>query len=559
MPPLLKNLSLNAKITLITTLLMLVLAAVVTTVTITVIEREMHDQAQARQESNMRIAWQVLKTKGAEFRIQDGALFAGSYKVSGDYEVVDRIKELVGGTATVFMNDTRVSTNVIKADGKRAVGTKLARGPVYDSVLRSKKPFRGVADILGETYFTAYDPIVNSGGKVVGILYVGLKQSEFYDLIGQVTAKLIIAAAITGLVLIAVLFFVVRKQISALSGIVSVFERLREKDYSVAVTGRERHDEIGTLARAVDTFKDAMIEADRAAEEQRKTLEKRAARTQRIAELCTGFESKATDAVSAVTGSAEEMLFSAENMAKLATTAECQSGSVAETADRAAANVSTVATSAEQVANAIDQIREQVERSSSTASAATQQARDTNAQVQGLAAAANEIGEVIQLITDIAAQTNLLALNATIEAARAGEAGKGFAVVASEVKNLANQTATATDKIAQQVDGIQRSTTDAVAAIEKITDTIGAIDEISGTIATSVEEESEATREIARNVESSAADNQQISAGIGAVSSAAADTSAAVTTVRQASETVLAQAEALRAEVETFLEEIRKA
>ena len=559
MPPFLRNLSLNAKITLVTTLLMLTLTAVVTTVTITVVEREMHDQAQARQESNMRVAWQVLKTKGAEFQIRDGALFAGSYKVNGDNEVVDRIKELVGGTATVFMNDTRVSTNVIKADGKRAVGTKLAHGPVYDSVFKSKKPFRGVADILGATYFTAYDPILNAGGKVVGVLYVGLKQSEFYDLIGQVATKLVIAAILTGLILIAMLFFVVRKQINALGGIVAAVERLRMKDYSVTVVGRERHDEIGTLARAVDTFKDAMIEADRAVDEQRQTLEKRAARTRRIAELCAGFESKATDAVSAVTSSAEEMMFSAENMAKLASTAERQSGSVAEAADRATANVSTVAVSAEQVANAINEIREQVERSSSTASAATQQAKDTNAQVQGLAAAANEIGQVIQLITDIAAQTNLLALNATIEAARAGEAGKGFAVVASEVKNLANQTATATDKIAQQVDGIQRSTTDAVAAIERITDTIGAIDEISGSIATSVEEESEAIREIARNVESSAADNQQISVGIGTVSTAAADTSAAVSSVRQASETVLSQAEALRAEVEAFLAEIRKA
>src|SRR3546814_392092 len=132
-------------------------------------------------------------------------------------------------------------------------------------------------------------------------------------------------------------------------------------------------------------------------------------------------------------------------------------------------------------------------------------------QVQGLADAAQKIGEVVNLINDIASQTNLLALNATIEAARAGEAGKGFAVVAAEVKNLANETAKATDEITGQISGIQQATREAVAAIQSIGQTIGQINEIATTIASAVEEQGAATQEIARNVQQASAGTSEVS------------------------------------------------
>jgi methyl-accepting chemotaxis protein len=173
--------------------------------------------------------------------------------------------------------------------------------------------------------------------------------------------------------------------------------------------------------------------------------------------------------------------------------------------------------------------------------------------------AANKIGEVVALITDIAEQTNLLALNATIEAARAGDAGKGFAVVASEVKNLANQTAKATDEIGAQIAGVQAATQEAVTAIEVIVKTISEIDSISSSIASAVEEQGAATQEIARNVEQAAAGTQEVSSNIGGVSAAANDTGAAATQIRGASAELSRQSETLRTEVEKFLANVRAA
>ena len=169
-------------------------------------------------------------------------------------------------------------------------------------------------------------------------------------------------------------------------------------------------------------------------------------------------------------------------------------------------------------------------RSRRCASGAVRQAGDTNAKIQGLAEARPKIGEVVDLITAIAEQTNLLALNATIEAARAGDAGKGFAVVASEVKNLANQTAKATEEIATQISGVQASTEDAVTAIEAITRDIQEVDQIASAIAAAVEEQAAATQEIARNVEQAAAGTDEVSANIAGVNQAATETGAAAAT-----------------------------
>jgi len=176
-----------------------------------------------------------------------------------------------------------------------------------------------------------------------------------------------------------------------------------------------------------------------------------------------------------------------------------------------------------------------------------------------LAEAAQKIGDVVALIIDIADQTNLLALNATIEAARAGDAGKGFAVVASEVKNLANQTAKATDEIGAQIAGVQTSTQEAVSAIEAIVKTISKIDEISSSIASAVEEQGAATQEIARNVEQAAAGTQEVSSNIGGVSQAANDTGAAATQIQSTAEDLSKQSETLRAEVDRFLANVRAA
>lgn len=161
---------------------------------------QLEQLAQQRQDSSMRVAWEVLKTKGDGFSIKDGKMTVGdNYVVNDNFEVVDRVKELVGGTATIFQGDMRVSTNVKKPDGSRAVGTPLAKNPAYDAIFGQGKPYRGSADILGTPFFTAYDPILDANGKVIGILYVGLKKSEFLQIVEGIQSRLWLVAFCVGL------------------------------------------------------------------------------------------------------------------------------------------------------------------------------------------------------------------------------------------------------------------------------------------------------------------------------------------------------------------------
>jgi PAS domain S-box-containing protein len=129
--------------------------------------------------SNERVAWAILKGKGADIRVENGQMKAGDFVLNDNFEVVDTVKELVGGTATIFMGDRRISTNVMRPDGSRAIGTQLAQGPVYDAIFKNKTPFRGETNILGEPYMTAYDPILDKDGAVIGIVYVGVTKAEF--------------------------------------------------------------------------------------------------------------------------------------------------------------------------------------------------------------------------------------------------------------------------------------------------------------------------------------------------------------------------------------------
>jgi methyl-accepting chemotaxis protein len=345
-----------------------------------------------------------------------------------------------------------------------------------------------------------------------------------------------------------------------LSKINETMKRLAEGDLEMQVPEKDRKDEIGEMAATVQIFKDNAIEKVRleAEHEEEKALAEQEKHELMLA-MAGDFEASVGGVVNKVASASSDMQRSSEAMNATADRTTSQSAAVAAASEQASNNVQTVAAAAEELSSSIAEISRQVSQASRIASGAVKQAQDTNVKVQGLADAANKIGEVVALITDIADQTNLLALNATIEAARAGDAGKGFAVVASEVKNLANQTAKATEEIGSQIGGIQSATQEAVAAIESITKTISEIDEVAAGIASAVEEQGAATQEIARNVEQAAAGTQEVSHNIDGVSQAANDTGAAATMIRTAAEELSNQSDMLRSEVDKFLKNIRVA
>jgi methyl-accepting chemotaxis protein len=336
--------------------------------------------------------------------------------------------------------------------------------------------------------------------------------------------------------------------------------RLAGGDMKAEIPATERKDEMGEMSRAVQVFKNHMLEAEHLRAEQER--QKEAAAQQRKADmhkLADDFEAAVGGVVKSVASAATELRASAETMSSIAEETNRQAQAVASASNEASTSVQTVASAAEELSASVDEIARQISQSNTVAGRAVQQARDTDAEVSSLSIAARKIGDVVKLIEEIASQTNLLALNATIEAARAGEAGKGFAVVASEVKSLAMQTGKATEEISGQINSVQTATENSVKAIKEIGETIGSMSTISGGIAAAVEEQTAATREIARNVQQAAQGTGEVSENITGVSRAATETGTAAGQVLGAAGELSHQAELLRGELGRFIAQVRAA
>jgi methyl-accepting chemotaxis protein len=345
-----------------------------------------------------------------------------------------------------------------------------------------------------------------------------------------------------------------------LGGIGSAVDRVAAGDLEVVVPGLGRADEIGRLAEALETFKRNGLESRQLRiDQERQRAEAETAKRKLMAQLADGFEGSIRGVVDAIAQAVSQLQADAQGLSATADQTNRQAVAVAAAAEQASANVQTVAAATEELSSSVNEISRQVSDSSRIAAVAVEEAHKTNLTVASLSDAAQKIGEVVGLINNIASQTNLLALNATIEAARAGEAGKGFAVVASEVKNLANQTAKATEDIQGQVGQMQAVTGTAVGAIKGITSTIQRMSEITTTIASAVEEQGAATREIARNVQEAASGTRDVSSNIGGVTQAASETGQMAGSVLGAAADLSAQTDRLRQEADGFVRRVRSA
>ncbi|MBN8196201.1 MULTISPECIES: methyl-accepting chemotaxis protein [Thalassospira] len=435
--------------------------------------------------------------------------------------------------------------------------TKLMNSYVADFKALAGKILQRNAELgLLSDYYAQAEPVLEA--LSASIAETAALEKQKAEQIAKTSLTITVAMYVIGVIaLLGLSVLLSRAIVRAIGGLTNKMTRLAENDFDVDINEVNRADEIGEMGRAVLIFRENGIERVKLEAAQKADDERRRKRMETQEQYIQEFD-QAVVAVMADVAVAVKQLHQVSNVLRSsADTAADQSMAVSSGAEEASSNVQLVATAATELAASINEISGQVTETSSMAQSATERARSTNDNIQGLNDSAIKIGEVIGLISDIAGQTNLLALNATIEAARAGDAGKGFAVVASEVKNLANQTAKATEDITIQINDIQQATGIAVSAIDEIVTMIAEISERAAAVAAAVEQQTVATSEISQNVEQAAAGTEEISSAMQGVSAAVGETNSAATEVHHSADNLGRQSGDLRAQIDGFLERMR--
>ena len=483
-----------------------------------------------------------------------------------DHMIVDRATSYVGGTATLFVYDdasqqfVRRTTNLKKENGDRAVGTQLAADHPAQSVLRRGEAYKGPAVLFGRRFYTAYQPVFGAAGKVIGIVYVGIPMAELDAMLSQALWAMAVAAAIAALLVLGMTMAIVRRVTRPLRRVTETLTLLAEGKTDIEVMDADRHDEIGSIARTVGAFKKnrierSQLEAERINDE-KSAMERRKAELNQFVEA---FRTKIGGIIERVLNASGQFEKDARQLSVIAQSTAEMSGQSANASRLASEHVRTAATASNELSQSIVEISRRVQESNGVSTDAVTQADATDDRMTELSTAGDRIGDVVKLITSIAEQTNLLALNATIEAARAGDAGRGFAVVAQEVKNLAGQTAKATDEISAHIVNMQRATGESVGAIKAIGQTIGRISEITGSISSAVEQQGAATQSIAGGVQAAAGGTLEAAEKIEQVAKNARETGATSGLMLKSAQELSEVSSHLKDEVEKFLDSVRAA
>jgi methyl-accepting chemotaxis protein len=505
----------------------------------------------------------------AKVTVQDGTVTRieiPKFPELKDHGIVDRAVSYVGGSATLFGYDEasdqfiRRSTNVKKQDGERAVGTQLAADHPGQAMLRRGQPYKGPAVLFGKSFMTSYFPVTNPSGKVIGILYVGVRTAQLDAMLAQAMRTMIEAAGLAALLVLGITLLVVRRVTRPLAAVTESLTAIAEGRSDVAIECDDRGDEIGEIARTLAVFRSASAERRRLREEQMAT--NAAAAEQRKAELTRfvdGFQASVGGIIDNVLRSSSEFECVARQLTQTARTTAELSGQSAGASEAASEHVRTAAVASDELSGSIAEIGRRVRESNEIAAEAVKQATATDQRIKELSEAGARIGDVVKLITSIAEQTNLLALNATIEAARAGDAGRGFAVVAQEVKTLAGQTAKATEEISSQIANMQTVTQESVDAIKAIGHTIERINGIASSISAAVEQQRSATQNITQSVRSAASGTTEVVNNIRSAARGADETGESSNRMFVSAQSLSGESLRLKSEVEKFLDGMRAA
>jgi len=520
--------------------------------------------------------------KGTEISFFDFKPYAPSHGAPASFMSVPIIDNGTKIGALIFqMPIDRINKVMKKSTGLGKSGEAVIVGS--DFLLRNDSKFSKVNDILktrvdnqairtalsgkrgitqSSSYRNTYMEIVAAPFKYKDASWAIMAIEAVDELEVPIVAmrnKIILFSLILMAVMALVGYFVSKSITTPISKLLNDMERLASGDNKIEISGANRADEIGDIAKTVLTFKESAIERERLQKNNALIEEKQQARQAIVEQHIEQFQNEVVQSLITVSQNSDQMQSCANTMRESSNESAEQTRIMGVSTEEALEYVSAASSAGEEMNSAIGEIEHQVVKTKELVNVATDEARETDTKVSSLTHAAEKIGEIITIIQEIAEQTNLLALNATIEAARAGDAGKGFAVVASEVKGLATQTAKATEEISTQIANIQTETAGSVEAIKSVANKISEINEFTSAIASAIEEQGAATSEISRNVLSTADKTRDVTENLKVVSASVRNTEDSADEVLSSSESVKTEADKLKNIIDGFLGKVRAA
>lgn len=441
--------------------IVLIISAIQSIIAYRSMKSSLIESAQEKLISDLELGFEYINAKiPGEWQLKDGMLYKGEVKINDNFDLVDEIGKFTGGnTVTIFLNDTRVTTNVLDENGSRAVGTKVS-DEVKKVVLENKERYIGRANVVGNWNQTAYEPILDSSGEVIGIWYTGVPEEPFIDIAQKATVINIAITAIVALIIFGICYFYILQKISkplyAMRVRAEEISQLNLTGESLRYRGK---DDIAILGNAFNQMKDHLISVAQTLTESSRQV---ASASEHLANSTKETESATNQVVAAIqeitvgtnkqSEFAEDIVQMTDKSVKVVEEGLLQS---TNTLDISKQSTETARKGSETISEAVSNLR----KVSDTINSITKS-------VQKLGKRSEEIGVIITTITSVADQTNLLALNASIESARAGEAGKGFAVVAEEIRKLAEETKESAEQITKLIKDIQTETKQTIVEME---------------------------------------------------------------------------------------------
>ncbi|MCL6660532.1 methyl-accepting chemotaxis protein [Paenibacillus amylolyticus] len=458
-----RSMSIGTKISLIVISIFIVFSSAVAVSVILEMRQGITTFATEKAKRDLEMANRIITYKHpGDWAIKDGQLFKGDTALEGNFELVDEIGQASGDTVTIFRGDKRVATNVM-VDGKRAVGTKVS-DEVAQTVLQQGEKYFGEAVVVGQKYQTAYEPIKNASGEIIGIFYVGASQSLIDVIISSFLKTFLIVFLLAMLVAITLILLYVRRVRVRIERVSVAIKRAGTGDFTQPVVDNVQ-DEIGMLGTGYNEMRSNLqviiqggLQAAEKAEHSTGLLLKIADQTAKeSAQIASSVEQVAQGADSQ-TISTEENLQAMEEVAI----------GVQRMADKASSISDATLYSRKQAETGGEAVQLTVQQMSTIESSVT----TTDEVIRMLEGKSAQISQMVSTIHEIANQTNLLALNASIEAARAGEHGRGFAVVSTEVRKLAEQAGESSDRIEELVEAMEQDMQQSLSAMSRVKDEV---------------------------------------------------------------------------------------